>query len=139
MAQAAALFMPDAPLRLMGGRARAERPDAGRIVFPHPGTSDFDTVALGTQGTLWSFTIQRFAPKAPPYAGPAAFEPWALGYVDLPGEMIVQARLVGMAFDAIRIGMPLQLTRVALDESADDPLWLPAFAPAEAPLAENAA
>lgn len=139
MAQAAALFMPDAPLRLLGGRAGADRPDAGRIVFPHPGTSDFDPVALGTQGTLWSFTIQRFAPKAPPYAGPAAFEPWALGYVDLPGEVIVQARLVGMAFDAIRIGMPLRLIRVALDDSAAEPLWLPAFAPAEVAGGESAA
>jgi uncharacterized OB-fold protein len=82
-------------------------------------------------GTLWSYTIQRFRPKTPPYAGPEEFTPWALGYVDLPGEVIVQARLVNVAFADIRIGMPLALTKVALDAAADDPLWLPAFAPLE--------
>jgi hypothetical protein len=46
--------------------------------------------------------------------GPEEFTPWALGYVDLPGEVIVQARLVNVAFADIRIGMPLALT-VALD------------------------
>jgi uncharacterized OB-fold protein len=119
--------MPDAPLRLMGGRARA----GGRIVFPLPADPAFEPVALSPTGTLWSYTIQRFRPKTPPYAGPEDFTPFALGYVELPGEAIVQARLVDVAFDAIRIGMPLALTRVALDENSDDPLWLPAFAPVE--------
>ena len=32
---------------------------------------------------LWSWTVQRFRPKSPPYAGPVAFEPYAVGYVDL--------------------------------------------------------
>ncbi|GHC89777.1 Zn-ribbon domain-containing OB-fold protein [Novosphingobium pokkalii] len=127
MSPAAALFMPDAPLRLVGGRAKGD----GRIVFPHPGTDDFEAVALSPTGTLWSYTIQRFRPKTPPYAGPEEFTPWALGYVDLPGEVIVQARLVNVAFADIRIGMPLALTKVALDAAADDPLWLPAFAPLE--------
>lgn len=128
MPQPAALFMPEAPLRLMGGRER----DSGRIVFPAPAAPAFEPIALSPRGTLWSYTIQRFRPKSPPYAGPEDFTPWALGYVELPGEVIVQARLVDVAFDAIRIGMDLVLTRVALDAQAATPLWLPAFRPAGA-------
>ncbi|WJT01137.1 Zn-ribbon domain-containing OB-fold protein [Novosphingobium humi] len=117
--------MPDAPLHLMGGRHR----QSGRITFPHPGDG-FDAVALPSRGTLWSYTVQRFRPKSPPYAGPEIFEPWALAYVELPGAVIVEARLVEVEFDAIRIGMALELTKVALDPAASAPVWLPAFRPA---------
>lgn len=116
--------MPDAPLHLMGGRHR----QSGRITFPHPGDG-FDAVALPSRGTLWSYTVQRFRPKSPPYAGPETFEPWALAYVELPGAVIVEARLVEVEFDAIRIGMALELTKVALDPAASAPVWLPAFRP----------
>jgi len=117
--------MPDAPLHLMGGRHR----QTGRITFPHPGEG-FDAVALPTRGVLWSYTVQRFRPKTPPYAGPEAFEPWALAYVELPDAVIVEARLVDVALDAIHIGMALELTRVAVDPAAPAPFWLPAFRPA---------
>ncbi|WP_183628476.1 Zn-ribbon domain-containing OB-fold protein [Novosphingobium sediminicola] len=117
--------MPDAPLHLMGGRHR----QTGRVTFPYPG-DQFDPVALPTRGTVWSYTIQRFRPKTPPYAGPETFEPWALAYVELPGAVIIEARLVGVDLDAIRIGMAVELTRVALDPAAQDPFWLPAFRPA---------
>jgi len=120
--------MPDAPLHLMGGRHR----QTGRVTFPYPGDgpgAEFDPVALPTRGTVWSYTIQRFRPKTPPYAWPEAFEPWALAYVELPGAVIVEARLVGVDLDAIRIGMAVELTRVALDPAAQDPFWLPAFCP----------
>lgn len=105
------LFVDDAVagdgVRLMGGRDRA----TGRIVFPCPAANDrYDNVPLGTDGTLWSFTVQRFRPKSPPYAGPEAFEPYAVGYVELPGEVIVESRLVGIPFDRLEIGMPLSLT-----------------------------
>ncbi|PNB52433.1 DNA-binding protein, partial [Pseudomonas sp. FW305-130] len=78
----------------------------------------------------WSYTVQRFRPKTPPYAGPEAFEPWALGYVELPGEIIIEARLTDVAFDAIRIGMALELTEVPLDPAVAGSLRLPAFRPA---------
>lgn len=104
-------------------------------MFPDPGSADFEPVALSPTGILWSYTVQRFRPKTPPYAGPDDFAPWALGYVALAGEVIVQARIVDIAFDAIRIGMKLALTRVALDPAAAMPFWLPAFRP----LSERAA
>jgi uncharacterized OB-fold protein len=103
------------------------------MVFPCPEGSEaalYDPVELGREGTLWSWTIQRFRPKSPPYAGPEAFEPFALGYVALPGETIVEARLTGVAFDAIRVGMGLSLTMVPFAEDADGTVVLTyAFAP----------
>lgn len=122
----APLFMPDAPLHLMGGRHR----QTGRITFPCPASEDYAPLALPSRGTLWSYTVQRFRPKSPPYAGPEEFAPWALAYVELPEAVIVEARLVEVDFAAIHIGMALELTRVALDGAAPDPFWLPAFRPA---------
>ncbi|MEG3176520.1 OB-fold domain-containing protein [Sphingomonas sp. RB3P16] len=120
------LFATDAPLRLLAARDRT----TGRIVFPPRDDARLEPIMLGRRGTLWSYTVQRFRPKTPPYGGPEAFEPWALGYVELPGEIIIEARLTGIAFDAIRIGMALELTEVPLDPSVADSLRLPAFRPA---------
>lgn len=123
------LFTDGPSPSLIGGRHR----ESGRIVFPCPDDKSFAPFPLGREGTLWSYTVQRFRPKSPPYAGPEAFRPWAIGYIELPGETIVEARLVNVAFDAIRIGMPLQLTCVALDPDAADPVMIHAFEPANSP------
>ncbi|MDE2620060.1 MAG: OB-fold domain-containing protein [Sphingomonadales bacterium] len=127
------LFITEPDPSLIGGRHRA----SGRIVFPCPPTDDFEPVPLGREGTLWSWTVQRFRPKSPPYAGPEAFAPWAVGYVELPGETIVEARLVNVALDALRIGMPLRLTLVPLEIArgggATEPVLVHAFEPAGEP------
>ncbi len=65
-------------------------------------------VALPTEGTLWSWTVQRLQPK-PPYRGPDEFEPFAVGYVDL-GPLRVETRLVGKPIDSWQIGEPVQLS-----------------------------
>ncbi|NBC38108.1 DNA-binding protein [Novosphingobium sp. FSY-8] len=119
------LFTTEVPPRLIGGRDRA----TGRIVFPHPGSDTFDAVPLGRHGTLWSYTVQRFRPKTPPYQGPADFTPWVVAYVEIPGEVIVEARLVDVDFDAITIGMPVEFCTVALDPSVEGSMLLPAFRP----------
>ena len=76
--------------------------------------------------------MQRFRPKTPPYAGPDAFEPYAVGYVELPGALIVESRLTGIPFEQLRIGMPLQLTSIPLCIAADgSPLTTYAFGNAE--------
>jgi uncharacterized protein len=49
---------------------------------------------LGSRGTVWGFTVQRFAPKSPPYvAPPGGFVPFAVGYVELPEGVKVEAVL----------------------------------------------
>lgn len=121
------LFTDETPPRLLGGRERT----TGRVVFPCPAGDSCDPVPLAREGRLWSYTVQRYRPKTPPYAGPEAFAPWIVAYVELPGEVIVEARLVDVAFDAVEIGMPLRLVQVPLDPDAAEPLAIPAFAPIE--------
>lgn len=120
------LFTDEATPRLIGGRNRA----TGRIVFPCPPSADFEPWPLKSSGVLWSYTIQRYRPKSPPYLGPEAFEPWALGYVALQDETMVEARLIDVAFEDIRIGMALELALVPLDPTAPDSPITHAFRPA---------
>lgn len=122
---AAGLFTDETPPRLIGGRELA----SGRVVFPCPPGPGYEPLALSRRGTLWSWTIQRYRPKSPPYAGPEAFRPWPVAYVELPGEVIVEARLTDVAFDAIRIGMPLELTTMPLDPDNAQSPTIPAFRP----------
>ncbi|WP_068071622.1 Zn-ribbon domain-containing OB-fold protein [Novosphingobium lentum] len=119
------LFTDEHLPRLVGGRNVA----TGRVVFPCPSGSDFEPWPLRREGTLWSFTIQRYRPKSPPYAGPDAFRPWAVGYIELADETIVEARIVNVEFTDIAIGMPLELTFVPLDPAAADPVMIHAFQP----------
>ena len=54
------------------------------------------TVELANRGTLWTWTVQSYPPKAPPYAGnvdPETFEPYGVGYVELDGKLLVESRL----------------------------------------------
>lgn len=104
--------------RLIGGRHRV----TGRIVFPCPRGGEaesYEPVELGREGTVWSHTIQRFRPKSPPYAGPDAFEPFVVAYVELPGEVIVETRLVDINPEAVRTGMAVEMTVTPFAQDAD--------------------
>ena len=97
--------------RLIGGRGAD-----GRIRFPMPegdAAAGFEPVELSRTGTLWSWTVQRFEPKRPPYAGPVPFAPYLVGYVELPGEVIVETRLEGI--ETPTIGMPVEMRVVPFD------------------------
>jgi uncharacterized OB-fold protein len=69
---------------------------------------------LARRGTLWTWTVQCFPPKSPPYAVPPSegFEPYAVGYVELPGEVRVEARLTEADPGLLRIGVPMELTLI---------------------------
>ncbi|MFA7440634.1 MAG: OB-fold domain-containing protein [Sphingomonadaceae bacterium] len=123
------LFTGGAEPRLIGGRDR----ESGRIVFPCPtGDSRFEPVELPRRGHIWSWTIQRFRPKTPPYTGPEEFAPYAIGYVELPDAVIVETRLTGMDFDNIRIGDEVEMVVMPFttDASGRDVLTY-AFAPVQ--------
>lgn len=115
-------------IALIASRERA----TGRIVFPARPASDerFERVTLPRAGRLWSWTIQRFRPKSPPYNGPDAFEPYAVGYVELDGALIVEARLADVAFENLSIGMAMRLVplRFTIADGAHRTTY--AFAPA---------
>jgi uncharacterized OB-fold protein len=112
------LFVDGPTAHLIAGREH----QSGRMVFPFPQgieAENYAPVDVAPEGTLWSWTVQRFRPKSPPYAGPEAFEPYAVGYVEFPGQLIVEGRLTGVALDAIRIGDRYRTVVVPFVEAAD--------------------
>ena len=77
---------------------------------------------LGRRGTLWTWTVQGFPPKSPPFIGdadPATFEPFGVGYVEIPGQVKVEARLTEADPDKLEIGMEMELTLVPLATDDD--------------------
>ena len=102
------------PPRLIGGRSRL----SGEIKFPMPTVSDeFEPVHLAREGTLWAYTVQRFAPGRP-YVGVTdrdAFKPFGVGYVELEGEVIVETRIVTENLESLKLGMPMTLTLEEFD------------------------
>jgi uncharacterized OB-fold protein len=106
--------------RLLGGKRKSD----GKIVFPFPPGAErafYERIELSPVGKLWSWTIQRFRPKSPPYAGDdddRSFRPYAVGYVELPGEVIVEARLEFGDAEP-RIGTPMRLDIAPFNHGAD--------------------
>jgi uncharacterized OB-fold protein len=77
---------------------------------------------LPDRGTLWTFTSQSFRPPSPPYDGAdtaETFQPYALGYVELSGEVMVEARLTEPDPARLAIGQQLRLAIVPYSVSAD--------------------
>jgi uncharacterized protein len=94
-----------------------------------------EPVELATRGTLWTWTVQGFPPKAPPYIGdadPKTFRPFGVGYVELPGQVKVEARLTEADPATLRIGMEMELVIVPLATDDDGrEIVTFAFAPVE--------
>lgn len=119
--------------RLVGGCCRT----CGAVAFPRPAScarctgSELDEHLLAAEGTLWTYTVQGFQPKAP-YDGHADFAPYGVGYVDLAGEVLVESRLTVHEADQLAIGdrMMLVLEHYG-DDASGDPLTTFAFAPVE--------
>lgn len=118
---------PAADPRLIGSRCN----DCGTHAFPAQDScarccsQDVESVTLATRGTLWSFTIQNFLPKSPPYAGEETletFRPYGVGYVELPGQVRVEARLKAASPEELRIGMEMELVfeRFRTDEQGNE-------------------
>ena len=100
----------DAP-RLKGSRCGA----CGETTFPAQKgcpsctAQGCEEIALSPRGTLYTWTIQRFPPP-PPYAGDTAnFVPFAVGYIELPEGVRVEARLLDADAESLEIGMEMEL------------------------------
>jgi uncharacterized OB-fold protein len=66
------------------------------------GQQDMSAVELSRSGLVWGHTVQRFAPKSPPYVPPAdGFVPFAVGYVELPEGVRVEAVLDCVDFEEL--------------------------------------
>ena len=91
-----------------------------------------DDIELAQTGTLWTWTVQAFPPKAPPYLGPVGqdFEPYGVGYVELENQVRVETRLTVGEPDQLEIGMEMEIVPHVLttDEDGNEVLTY-AFAP----------
>jgi uncharacterized OB-fold protein len=122
--------------RLIGGRCAA----CGQVRFPagtaceRCGDTEVTDTLLPERGKLWTFTTQNFRPPSPPYDGPRTaetFQPYAVGYVDLGGEVMVEARLTEADPARLRIGQQMRLVIVPYTSRADGTeVTTFAFAPA---------
>jgi uncharacterized protein len=125
----------DGQPRLIGSRCRT----CGTLSFPQQTScprccgDDVAVTLLAREGELWSWTVQRFAPKSPPYAGAETeFVPFAVGYVALDGGIAVEGRIAGPATpDRYRIGMPMRLVVEPFARRDGTTVAAYAFAPME--------
>jgi len=105
----------------------AKCPACGAVTFPRQGscpncTGEMAEHLLPTTGRLWTWTIQGFLPPKPPYAGPETpetFVPYGVGYIELEGEVKVEARLTENDPAKLEIGMPVEMVIVAFRTDAD--------------------
>lgn len=106
----------------------------GEVRFPFPEGREgerFEAIRLPRTGSLWSWTVQRFAPKPPFLIDPhKAFVPYGVGYVQLGDVLIVEGRILADDFDALALGQPMRVTTEAFASSeAGEPLVTYAFEP----------
>lgn len=79
---------------------------------PACGSDDLHSAELAARGQLYTWTTQEFLPKAP-YSGsetPETFKPWAIGYIELPGQLRVESRLYDVEPDSLHFGQEFELT-----------------------------
>jgi uncharacterized OB-fold protein len=129
----------DAP-QLIGGRCTR----CGIVTFPFQDScprcaaTAMEEHLLARRGRLWAWTTQHFPPPSPPYAGPTGddFVPFGVGYVELDGEVRVEARLTETDPDRLTHGMEMELTIVPLrtDDDGNEVVTF-AFQPVGYPIA----
>jgi uncharacterized OB-fold protein len=83
--------------------------------------SETERVELSRRGTLWTWTVQGFPPKSPPFAGEVDpdLSGRSVSAIELPGEVKVEARLTESDPTKLRIGMEMELVLVPLSTDAD--------------------
>jgi uncharacterized OB-fold protein len=108
----------------------AERPE---LFDGMPDTqADIESLELSTEGTLYTFTTQEFAPPLP-YKGnrdPRTFLPYIVGFVELAEGLLVESLIIDAAAGDLRIGQPMVSATTTLKTEAGESLLTYAFRPA---------
>ncbi len=113
--------------------------NCGTHAFPAQGGcakctgTETEQVELARRGTLWTWTVQGFPPKSPPYVGdtsPEGFRPFGVGYIELAGQVRVESRLTESDPAKLEIGMEMEMVIETLGQDDDgNDLVTYAFAP----------
>lgn len=109
----------------------------GTVSFPFQAScprctsEDVERHLLSRTGTLWTWTTQGFRPKSPPYTGPEEFTQYAVGYVELGGEIRVEGLLTESQPERLRIAMPMRVTSLVVTDGEGEARLTYAFAPTE--------
>lgn len=102
-------------------------PECGTTVFPPRALAcpnpecegaELDTVELSRTGTVWSYTVNHYAPPEP-YVSPDPFEPYGVAAVELADERMVVLGQVAGDLDALEVGAPVELVVDTLYEDAE--------------------
>lgn len=104
--------------------------DCGEHAFPSQDAcracsgQNMTSADLGSEGTLWTWTVQSFMPKTPYHTDetPETFRPYGVGYVELACGLKVESRLKENTPDELKIGMPMKLEIITVrkdDEGSD--------------------
>ena len=104
--------------------------DCGEHAFPSQDAcracsgQNMASADLGSEGTLWTWTVQSFMPKTPYHTDetPETFRPYGVGYVELACGLKVESRLKENTPDELKIGMPMKLEVITVrndDEGSD--------------------
>ena len=102
----------------------------GVVAFPAAqscmacGSQSVTLEELPRQGSLWTWTVQRFMPKSPYASGETmeTFRPYGVGYVELPGGVRVEGRLTESDPDKLAIGMAMDVIfdTYRVDDNGDE-------------------
>lgn len=109
----------------------------GNMTFPQAaccpkcGLEKLTKAELATQGTLWTWTSQSFRPKPPYNAGDTeeSFKTYYVGYVELPGQVMVESRLLVDDETQLKIGMSMALEIVKYRTDGENDIMIYAFRP----------
>ena len=104
--------------------------DCGEHAFPSQDAcracsgQNMTSADLGSEGTLWTWTVQSFMPKTPYHTDetPETFRPYGVGYVELACGLKVESRLKENTPEELKIGMPMKLEIITVrkdDEGSD--------------------
>ena len=92
---------------------------------------DIEAIELSTEGTLYTYTTQEFPPPLP-YKGnrdPKTFQPYVVGFVELPEGVLVETLIVGATADQLTIGQRLVSTTTTFEPEDGTTLVTFAFTP----------
>lgn len=90
-------------------------------ICPRCSMNELETYGAAADGRIWTYTVQRFAPKSPPYSPAGEFAPFVVAYVETGDGIRIEGILSGVDAANVHIGM-----EVSLESCTDVPRYVPA-------------